>query len=1003
MAEAQTAAGVTGVARDTTGAVLPGVTVEASSPALIEKVRSAVTDDQGRYNIANLRPGIYSVVFTLPGFTTFKRDAIELSAGFTATANADMKVGGIEETVTVTGASPVVDIQNARTQQVLRADVLASLPSGSRDLTQLASLTLGATVTLPGRNDVGGDKSELSTSISVHGSRGDDGRMNYDGLNTNMISGNAGGKMRLYKFNTIGIQETVIDTGGNSAESETGGANLNMVPRDGGNKLNLLSILNYTNTNLASGKVSDSLIARGSSANQNSVKAIWDFGVGIGGRIVSDRLWFYNANRRWGFQSYAANNYFNKSTDWRRYEPDLSQRAYTEFSYFDIGGRLTWQASAKNKITFAQNWERGCGCWSQISGGANTAPESSPSYQYGGAGAMVLTQTTWNYPVTNSLLVQAGASFLNQTVLYGMKIGPGTAHSVPGSSNVSILEQTTGYRWGALAGVANDYENPQGNDNFTQRAGISYVTGAHNVRAGVQTQQGVNDLYADAAPNSMNYVFRNGSPISLTQFASPLQNFGRARAFGLFAQDQWRMGRMTINYGMRYDYFHGYTLDITVPAGPFVPERRYPAADSLPKFRDVTPRLGVAYDLFGTGRTAIKGTWGRYLMGQGLGTMGIIAPATSIVQSANRQWLDTNGNFAPDCDLRNLLANGECGQADNQRFGQSVVNLTWAESARTGWNTREYNYQYSLALQHELHAGIGMTLGYFRTDWRNQLATRNNAVAASDYTGYCVTTPTDARLGDYSAKPVCGLYDVNPSAFGRVQNVLMLAKDVPDATKRPKEVFNGVDVALNARFGNDSVVSGGVTFGRTSYNYCWQNSLPNVTQSGTPVGLPRTEGYCDIQPPLWSGSGTTLKFQAMYPLPLDFVIAGTFKHLPGIPLTAAYVLTNAQVAPALGRNLAACPAAGVCAATVTVPILPSTSSDGNISAALFDDRLTQVDLRLTRAFRVLGGRVQGIAELYNVFNDRPAQSIVPTYGAAWLRPTSILGGRLFKFGAQVDF
>src|SRR5262249_39859960 len=259
---------IAGTARDATGAVLPGVTVEAASPALIERVRVAVTDAQGNYKIIELRPGSYSVTFTLPGFATFKRDGIELSAGFTAAANAEMKVGGLEETITVTGASPVVDVQNVRTQQVLKADVLEALPSGLRDMTQLASLTLGVTPSSAGRNDVGGDKAESATGLTIHGGRGDDGKANYDGMVTNNLGG--GGQRRIYKYNQIAVQETVIDTGGNSLESETGGANVNMVPRDGANTFSVHSAVSYTNGSLSSAKVPDSLIARKSAPNQNS-------------------------------------------------------------------------------------------------------------------------------------------------------------------------------------------------------------------------------------------------------------------------------------------------------------------------------------------------------------------------------------------------------------------------------------------------------------------------------------------------------------------------------------------------------------------------------------------------------------------------------------------------------------------------------------------------------------------------------------------------------------
>src|SRR2546428_3654714 len=404
---AQTTAGIAGVVRDTSGAVLPGVTVAASSPALIEKVRTAVTDDQGRFNIVELRPGTYTATFTLAGFSTVRREGIELSAGFTATANAEMRVGGVEETVTVTGASPVVDVQSARTQQVMNLRVLESLPSGARDLTQFASLTLGVTASTQGRNDVGGAMAESNTGLSIHGGRGDDGRVNYDGMNTNHFYGGGGGQQRMWKFNTLAVQETVIDTGGNNAEVETGGANINMIPRDGANTFSVHSILAYTRDSLASGKVSDALIARGSRDNQKSIKQVWDYGVGIGGPVMKDRLWFYSSTRFWGGQNTGANNYFNKSPVFYRYEPDLSRPAYSDFSQRDAGGRFTLQASEKHKITSTLEWQRGCGCWLSISSGAPMAPESSTSFEYGMGHGMWLSHTGWTYPATSRLLFQA--------------------------------------------------------------------------------------------------------------------------------------------------------------------------------------------------------------------------------------------------------------------------------------------------------------------------------------------------------------------------------------------------------------------------------------------------------------------------------------------------------------------------------------------------------------------------------------------------------------------
>jgi hypothetical protein len=991
-----------GTARDSTGAVLPGVTVEAASPALIEKVRVAVTDAQGNYKITELRPGTYSVTFTLPGFSTFKREGIELTAGFTAAANADMKVGGLEETVTVTGASPVVDVQNVRTQQVLRQDVLEALPSGQRDMTQLASLTLGVTPSTAGRNDVGGDKAETATGLTIHGGRGDDGKVNYDGMVTNNLAG--GGQRRIYKFNQIMVQEVVIETGGNSLESETGGANVNMVPRDGGNKFSVHSVVSYTNGSLSSAKVPDSLITRGSAPNQNSMKDVFDYGIGVGGPIKNDKLWFYEANRVWGSAAYGANNYFNKSSDWRFYVPDLSRPAYTDQWQRDFGGRITWQATAKQKVTASENWQKGCSCWLAVSSGAPLSPEAQTSFQYGPNGGLDLAQGTWTYTATSKLLLQAGLQYARMGVLF-------TNDVIPDAQHVSILELVgvpggapAGYRYNALPGSnITGYTDPTTESSWSEHFALSYVTGSHAIKTGWLSVHGGRYQHGRTLPNGLNYTFRAGVPVSLTEWATPFDSPVQSVNVGFFGQDQWTIGRLTATYGARLDHYNASTKAFTSDAGPLVGPKSFPAVTDLPNFNDVTPRFGVAYDVFGNGKTAIKASWGRYLMNLGTSTLDTVAPSGAIVTNVTRTWNDTNHDYVPNCDLTNPLANGECGPMSNLRFGQPAVNLVWDQASRTGWNTREFNYQTAVSLQQEVRPGLGLTLGYYRTDWRNQLATVNTLVTPSDFTQYCITAPTDPRLAQFSGQPVCGLYDVNPNKFGQVSNVLMLAKDVPGATSQPREVFSGVDTGITARFGKGGLVSGGVTVGRTTFDYCWENNLPQVLQVAAPTTLPRTSAYCKVQTAWWDGVGSMIKFQAVYPLPWNFVASGTFKNMPGAPLAANDIVSNAQAATSLGRSFSSCPATGVCTATATVGLIPGANNQGNASALLFDDRLTQVDLRVTRMIRLGKGRIQGVAELYNVLNARPAQATNPTYGASWLVPTSILGGRLFKFGTQIDF
>jgi hypothetical protein len=1014
VAGAQTAAGLTGVVRDTTGAVLPGVTVEAASPALIEKVRSTTTDGQGRYNITGLRPGAYTVTFTLAGFAPYNLEGLELSAGFTGTANAELRVGGLAETVTVTGASATVDIQNVRTQQVLKADVLDALPSGQRDLTQFASLTLGATASTPGRNDVGGALGESNTGIAIHGGRGDDGRINYDGMNTNVFYGGAGGQQRVWKFNTIGVQETVIDTGGASAETETGGANVNMIPRDGGNRVSLYSALNWTTEGLASGKVPDSLIQRGSAADAKSLRKVYDYGLGIGGPIVKDRLWFYQMNRFWGGQSYGANVYFNKSPVFYRYEFDLDRPAYTDTWQRDVGGRITWQASEKHKVNTNLNWQRSCACWLLVSMGFPFAPEASISFDYGQGRGMYLSQTSWSYAATGRLLFQATGSFLIQDVAF--------TNELPPREGGFIFDVLTGRGWGALpGGTTQAYDKPHPGDNYTQRASMSYVTGTHQVKVGVQALQGRYDTFGDALPSGTNYIFAGGTggvppfPLFINQFASPFANIVRVRSQGVFAQDQWTIKRLTLNLGVRYDHFTAFAPAITVAAGPFKPEQSFAEARDLPTFNDITPRIGAAWDLFGNGRTAIKGGWGRYLAGLGGGDAKSLAPSNALNTSTLRSWFDANGDFVPQCDLRNFGANGECGGIFNPNFGRAARTTIWDPNASTGWGVREFSYQYSLAVQHELRQGFGVTVSYNRTDWRNQQAIVNNAVGVADFTRFCITAPADGRLGEVSGRQVCGLYDVNPGKLGLVDATRQRIEDIPGARGKPKEIFNGMDFMVNARYGNGGLLMGGVTIGRTVFDTCWQNDLPNVTQvgwaaatsGGNNIQTPRTSEFCNIAPAWWDGVGSQIKLQAVYPFPGGFAVSGSYKHLPGIPSTATLAATNAMVragSSGLPRDLSACLGATPCTALSYVQLAPSSPlNNGTVAAKLYDDRLNQVDTKLTRSFRIGQTRVQAIAELYNVFNTRPAQAILNTYGPSWLTPTALLGGRLFKIGAQIDY
>jgi len=228
-AHAQSA--IVGVAKDTSGAVLPGVTVEAASDALIEKTRSVVTDGSGQYRIVDLRPGTYSVTFTLEGFQSFKRDALELPAQFTMTINADMKVGALEETLTVTGDSPTVDVQTAVHTQVLNREAIDAIPTG-RTIQGMGQLIVGVSLNLP---DTGGARAMQQTYMTTHGMTSANNTVMVDGMIVNGLQSD--GSVQSY-FNDAMNQEVSYQTSGIGAETSAGGVRLNMIPREGGNRWN---------------------------------------------------------------------------------------------------------------------------------------------------------------------------------------------------------------------------------------------------------------------------------------------------------------------------------------------------------------------------------------------------------------------------------------------------------------------------------------------------------------------------------------------------------------------------------------------------------------------------------------------------------------------------------------------------------------------------------------------------------------------------------------------
>ncbi|MEQ1729375.1 MAG: carboxypeptidase regulatory-like domain-containing protein [Vicinamibacterales bacterium] len=963
----------TGTVKDTSGAVLPGVTVEAASPALIEKTRSVVTDDGGAYRLVDLRPGVYTLTFALEGFSTVRREGLELSSDFTMTINSELTVGSLAETLTVTGAAPTVDVQSTTKSQVLNRETLDAIPTG-RTIQGMGQLITGVSLNIP---DVGGSRAMQQTYMSAHGMSASQTTVQVDGLMVNGLDGD--GAVQSY-FNSSMSQEMVYTTSGAAADVSGGGVRLNMVPKDGGNIFSGSFFAGYQDKSFQTDNLTDALKARGLKS-ADGIDKLSNFEASLGGPIKKDKVWFFMSARTFHLDTLPA-DVFNADGS-----PGVDPQ-----SIASAQARIIWQMSAKNKLS-VYNDRLGKNRGAAMTAGFDPATASvvwnSPIYT---TGAVKLTST-----LSNRLLFEGGFStnYERYNFLYqdGIEKQRGTPEWYSTINKQDIALATT-YN----AAVSQQLQSP---DRLSLAASLSYISGAHNIKAGVQNSWG-NYRRTYQANGDLRAFFTNGAPTRVDVLNTPWERRDQLHSdLGIYAQDAWTLNRLTLNYGARWEYFAHGTPEQSSPAGRFTAARHFDPID-MPTWKSISPRFGAVYDVFGNQKTAVKFSLGKYMQAGSTGFSETYNPLALTVASLS--WIDANGDKIPQGELGCTYQTAGCeinlAQLPN---GFGVANLSKFDPDIT----RMYNIETSLSVQHELMPRVSVSGGWFHRDYKN-LRRRDNVLQSfADYTPFTVFSPIDGTPITYN--------NVSSTALTKVSTV-----DLTAGSDR-KLSYNGMEYSFTARLPKGITMFGGGMSERTIAQTCDEKWNPNLllycdqTQSGIPF---RTQFKIAGSVPVKFGITASFSFQSLpayrygtASLNIDTGIVAGPSGQPGavslanpsglgtvwqITRTTAYSATSPCVA--LGKCVAGqLVNSSLSAANVSIPLIaPQTE---------FGDRINQLDINIVKTIKIGHMSLQPKFDLFNVLNVAPVYSVRSMlYGTtAYLQPSSILVGRVFQVGALLRF
>lgn len=934
---------ISGQVRDQSGAVLPGVTVEAASPVLIERVRSVTTDDQGRYAIVNLRPGRYKVTFSVTGFSTHVQDGIDLPADFTATANAELRVGALEETVLVSALSAVVDVQQAARTQVLTRELIDALPS-TRNYFSFGQVMPGVRMTVP---DVGGARSMEQTVPRVHGIGRDTINVTaqIDGMQVNSAEPNGS----LPYIDDALNAEVSITTAAIPAEVSAGGARLNAIPKDGGNTVSGAVFIGGTDGRWQSDNVNGVLRGRGLVVPAK-ITHIQNYNAAVGGPVKRDSLWFFGSARHTSTDDQPANIFTM---------PDGSPGIEDQYVRDGLA-RLTWQVSPRNKfaIFLERIWKR-----KGHEFGFGTEPYRASTIRDPKHGAYAVGQAKWTTTLSNRLMLEGGYSFyMVHWTIFNQPYVREERGTPAWYANARRTDSVRGTAWQS-AGADN-----RANDlRRVYSASTSYVTGSHNFKVGLQYVWDQDDRFRDAQADLIqNYL--DGVPNTVSVYNTPNIVISRAHDVGVYAQDSWTIGRLTLNPGLRLEYFNGWNPEVSMPAGRFAPARFFPAQHNVPNWKhQPAPRFSAVYDLFGDGKTALKGSVSKYDQAWSAGFAQRYSPA--VLANETRNWYDCD--LLPGtstCSGRVLATNRDDIAQDNEIGPAASATFGRALDRTLGDLERAYNIEYTAAIQRELLPRVSVSASYFHRTWKGLEYQDNVLISPADYTPFQIPNPMNAS-------EMLTVYNLDRNKRGQLAIV-------DRNSDNNSSTYDGVEFAFTARVLRTTMF-GGWTIERNVSVTCESDNANGTLGTDLYLGATLSNGgpLCD-EGTFHIPFRNDIKLSGAVPLRWGLEAGAVLQSLSGSPKGITYAV------PA-----AAFPGGRVESQTILLS-RPGT---------LFQPRMNQLDLDLKKILRFGRKTVSGQVDVFNALNANSILTSNQAWGPTYDQVQTFLTGRMVRLAFQLKF